>query len=114
VRKEFLTIEADPLSPERGQYGFLQTLMRKVAYDTLPKRERKQRHLRAAHQIESSGHHDTDENIEVIAAHYVEAYRAAPGDADAVEIRTHARRALERAGQRAASLAASEDAQRAR
>jgi class 3 adenylate cyclase/tetratricopeptide (TPR) repeat protein len=112
VRKEFLSVQADPLSPERGQYGFLQALMRKVAYDTLPKRERKQRHLRAAHQLESSGAHDADEITEVVAAHYVEAYRAAPDDADAVEIRTHARRALERAGQRAASLAASEDAQR--
>jgi class 3 adenylate cyclase len=110
VRKEFLSIQADPLSPERGQYGFLQALMRKVAYDTLPKRERKERHLRAAHQLQSSWPHDADEIVEVVASHYVEAYRAAPDDPDAAEIRTHARRALERAGQRAASLAASEDA----
>jgi class 3 adenylate cyclase/tetratricopeptide (TPR) repeat protein len=112
VRKEFLSVQSDPLSPERGQFGFLQALMRKVAYDTLPKRERKQRHLRAAHQLESSGAHDADEITEVVASHYVEAFRAAPDDADATEIRTHARRALERAGQRAASLAASEDALR--
>ena len=112
VRKEFLSVQSDPVSPERGQYGFLQGLTRKVAYDTLPKRERKQRHLRAAHQLERSWPHDADEIVEVVAAHYVEAYRAAPEDSDAAEIRTHARRALERAGQRAASLAASEDALR--
>ena len=112
VRKEFLSIESDPLSPERGQYGFLQALMRKVAYDTLPRRERKERHLRAAHQLKTSWPHDADEIIEVVAAHYVEAYRAAPDDPDAAEIRTDARRALERAGLRAASLAANADAQR--
>ena len=40
VRKEVLSLQADPLSPERGQYGFLQDLMRRVAYDMLSKHER--------------------------------------------------------------------------
>ena len=35
VRKEVLSIQADPRSPEHGQYGFLQDLMRRVAYETL-------------------------------------------------------------------------------
>ena len=35
VRKEVLAIETDPRSPERGQYGFLQALVQRVAYDTL-------------------------------------------------------------------------------
>src|SRR6185503_18667264 len=47
VRKEVLSVQADPRSPERGQYGFLQDLVRRVAYETMPKRERKLRHLAA-------------------------------------------------------------------
>ena len=35
VRKEVLSVQADPRSPERGQYGFLQDLLRRVAYETL-------------------------------------------------------------------------------
>ena len=33
-------MQADPRSPEHGQYGFLQDLVRHVAYETLSKRER--------------------------------------------------------------------------
>jgi predicted ATPase len=45
VRKEVLAVQADPRSPEHGQYGFLQDLVRHVAYETLSKRERKARHV---------------------------------------------------------------------
>ena len=38
VRKEVLGVQADPRSPEHGQYGFLQDLVRHVAYETLSKR----------------------------------------------------------------------------
>src|SRR5205823_14924420 len=37
VRKEVLGVQADPRSPEHGQYGFLQDLVRHVAYGTLSK-----------------------------------------------------------------------------
>ena len=47
-RKEVLGVQADPRSPEHGQYGFLQDLVRHVAYETLSKRERRARHLAAA------------------------------------------------------------------
>jgi predicted ATPase len=36
VRKEVLSLQTDPRSPEHGQYGFLQDLVRHVAYETLP------------------------------------------------------------------------------
>ena len=53
VRKEVLSVQADPRSPERGQYSFLQDLLKRVAYETLAKTERKARHLAAAaHLIE--------------------------------------------------------------
>ena len=35
MRKEVFSLQADPRSPERGQYGFLQDLLRRVAYETL-------------------------------------------------------------------------------
>ncbi|MBA2508506.1 MAG: AAA family ATPase, partial [Nocardioidaceae bacterium] len=34
VRREVLGVRADPLSPQRGQYAFVQTMFRQVAYDT--------------------------------------------------------------------------------
>ena len=113
VRKEVLTIQADPRSPERGQYAFLQDIVRHVAYETLSKRERKAKHLAAARFLESTPSADEGEIVEVIATHYVDAWNAAPEDEDADEIRTRARDMLVRAGERAASLAATSEAQHA-
>ena len=113
VRKEVLAIQADPRSPERGQYAFLQDIVRHVAYETLSKRERKAKHLGAAQFLESLPSADEGEIVEVIATHYVDAWSAAPDDDDADEIRTRALEMLVRAGERAASLAASAAAQHA-
>ncbi len=110
VRKEVFLLQADPRSPERGQYGFLQDLVKFVAYETLSKKERKAKHLVAAHNAETSP--DAEELAEVVAAHYVEAYRAAPDAPDAPEIKASALVSLERAGVRAASLSATFEAQR--
>ena len=110
VRKEVLSLQTDPRSPEHGQYGFLQDLVRHVAYETLSRRERRARHLAAAtHLDESLGE---DEVAEVIAAHYVAAFEAAPDADDAAQIRGKAQEALERAGERAVALAASSEALR--
>ena len=54
VRKEVLSLQADPRSPERGQYGFLQDLVKRVAYETLSKKERKAKHLAAARFIDET------------------------------------------------------------
>ena len=111
VRKEVLALQADPRSPEHGQYSFLQDLIRHVAYETLSKRERRARHLAAAAHLESA-FPDEDEIVEVLASHYLEAYTSAPDAEDAGEIKTRAREKLARAGDRAASLAAAREAQR--
>ncbi len=110
VRKEILTVQADPRSPERGQYGFLQDLVKKIAYDTLSKKERKAKHLGAAAFIERAFAADEDEIVEVLAAHYLSAFDAAPDSEDAEEIKSKACDLLARAGERAASLAAAEEA----
>jgi predicted ATPase len=110
VRKEVLSIQADPRSPEHGQYGFLQDLVRRVAYETLSRRERKARHLAAAAHLEQAFGSE-QEVVEVLAAHYLAAYEAAPADEDATAVKERARDLLARAGERAGSLAASGEAQ---
>ena len=107
ARKEVLSLSADPLSPERGQYGFLQDLVRRVAYETMSKHDRRQKHLAAAAMDAGE-----DELAEVVAGHYLAAARADPDAADAGEIARLAVAALRQAGQRAASLAATLEAQR--
>jgi len=111
VRKEVLSVQADPRSPERGQYTFLQDLLKRVAYETLAKSERKVRHLAAAEHLVRAYGAGEQEIVEVIAAHYVDAYAAAPDADDAPEIKATAREMLTRAGERAASLAANDEAQ---
>ncbi len=112
VRKEVLSLQTDPLSPERGQYGFLQDLVRRVAYETLARKERRARHLRVADYLERAWGDEEEEIVEVVASHLLEAYRAAPDADDAEDIRRRARDMLIRAGNRAASLAANEEARR--
>ena len=101
VRKEFLDVEADPRSPERGQYSFVQSIIREVAYGMLSRSDRRSHHLAAAHHFEAIG---DDELAGVVATHYVEALRAtAPGpDADALAAR--AKDGLGRAAERARAL----------
>jgi hypothetical protein len=69
VRKEMLSIQADPRSPEHGQYTFLQDLVRRVAYDTISKRERKPKHLAAADFLLSLSSAEENETVEVVASH---------------------------------------------
>jgi tetratricopeptide (TPR) repeat protein len=106
VRKELLSLQMDPRSPERGQYGFLQSLVQKVAHDTLSKRDRRPRHLAAADFIERTWVGDEDEIVEVVASHLLDAYDLAPDADDAGQVRDRARNTMARAGRRAQSLAA--------
>jgi class 3 adenylate cyclase/tetratricopeptide (TPR) repeat protein len=110
VRKEVFSLQSDPRSPEHGQYGFLQDLVRHVAYETLSKRERRVRHLAAADYLSLAL---TEEEVtEVIASHLVEAYQLDPDAGDACTIKERARHALVSAGERAKSLAAAAEAKR--
>src|SRR5919198_2112056 len=111
VRKDLLTLQADPRSPERGNYSFLQALVQRIAHDTLSRKEQKARHLAAARYFEEGWGSEDAEIVEVTAAHYLHAYRADPEAPDAAEIRAAAREALVRAARRAASVAATAQAQ---
>src|SRR5256886_17701287 len=90
ARKEVLSVQADPRSPERGQYGFLQDLLKQIAYETLARADRKARHLAAAEYLEQATGQAEQEAVEVVAAHYLDAYEAAPDAADAPAIRREA------------------------
>ncbi|HET8587477.1 MAG TPA: AAA family ATPase, partial [Candidatus Limnocylindria bacterium] len=101
VRRELLTLEADPRSPERGQYGFVQALIREVAYGGLGRRDRRRLHLAAARHFETLD----DEGIAgVLAEHYVAAYQAQPDGPEGDAVAAQARVALRAAAERAVSL----------
>ena len=107
VRREFLTVDLDPRSPVRGQYGFVQSVVREVAYGTLSKRNRRARHLASARYFEGSG----DEELPaLVAAHYLEAYRTTGEGPEREEVGALARRWLERAAERSLSLGSTEQA----
>jgi Predicted ATPase len=110
VRREVLGLQSDPRSPEQGQYTFLQDLLRYVAYETLPKRERRDKHLAAAEHLSATL--GEDEVSEVIASHLVDAFRLDPEAEDSAALRRQAHEALLRAGSRANSLGASGEAKR--
>ena len=58
VTRDLLALDTDPRSPERGQYGFVQALIREVAYGTLSRKDRRTRHLAAARYFESLDEHE--------------------------------------------------------
>jgi class 3 adenylate cyclase/tetratricopeptide (TPR) repeat protein len=107
VRRELLTVEADPRSPERGQYSFVQALIREVAYNTLAKKERKTRHVAAARYYESL---DSEEIAGALAGHYLAAHANATEGPEADALAAQARIALRAAGERAAALGSHDQA----
>ncbi len=107
VRRELFVLDVDPRSPERGQYVFVQALIREVAYNTLAKRDRKLRHLAAARYFEQLG---TDELAGGLAGHYLAAQRLAADPAEADALAAQARVALRAAAERAVALGSHEQA----
>ncbi len=106
VRKQVLTVRDDPLSMSRGDFMFVQSMLRSVAYETLSRRDRRSRHLRLAEHLDARG----EDTAELAAAHYHEAFLADPQAADADQTRHRGMRAFERAGRRARSVGASDAA----
>ena len=113
LRKEVLSVQADPLSPERGQYAFLQDIVKHVAYETISRKERKAKHLATAEYL-----------LCCRAATRTRSSRSSPSTYRRARVRAgragrrgdlrQGARMLVRAGERAASLAATAEAQRAR
>src|SRR5439155_6884599 len=101
LRKEVLVLDADPRSPERGQYGFVQSVIREVTHETISKRDRRAKHLSAARYFESLG---GEELAGVLAKHYLQAYEATSAGPEAEALAAQARGALRAAAGRAAAL----------
>jgi class 3 adenylate cyclase/tetratricopeptide (TPR) repeat protein len=102
-RRELVELETDPRSPERGQYKFVQALIREVAYGTLALRDRRARHLAIARHYESLGE---EELAGALASHYLAAHEASAEGAEADAVAAQARIALRAAVDRAVALGA--------
>jgi class 3 adenylate cyclase/tetratricopeptide (TPR) repeat protein len=103
ARRELLVLRADPRAPDRGQYAFVQSLIREVAYHTLARPDRKARHLAAARYFEGL---PTDELAGALAGHYLAAHENAAAGEEADALAAQARVALKGAAERAAVLGA--------
>ena len=103
ARRELLVLRADPRAPDRGQYAFVQSLIREVAYNTLARPDRKARHLAAARYFEGL---PTDELAGALAGHYLAAHENAVAGDEADALAAQARIALKGAAERAAALGA--------
>ncbi|HEY7703892.1 MAG TPA: AAA family ATPase, partial [Acidimicrobiia bacterium] len=99
VAADLIVLEDDPRAPERGQYRFVQGLIREVAYGRLTRAERRSRHLSAARLYEQL---DDPELAPVVASHYMSAHRSGQESDDELAVR--ARTALVVAARRAAEL----------
>jgi predicted ATPase/class 3 adenylate cyclase len=101
VRRQLLTVDADPRSPERGQHKFVQAVVREVAYASLARPDRRARHLAAARHLEALGEEET---AGVLASHYLSAHEASRPGPEADALAAQARLALVAAADRAAAL----------
>ncbi len=103
VEREILVLEDDPTSPERGQYRFIQGVLREVAYGRLSRRERQALHLAAARCFEAIG---SEELTGVVATHYLDALRSAPDEGDRTDLTALAIDSLEAAANRSTRIGA--------
>jgi class 3 adenylate cyclase/tetratricopeptide (TPR) repeat protein len=74
VRHEILQLNRDPRSPERGQYRWVQGVLREVAYGRISLEDRSRLHLRVARYFRGL---DDPELAPVAASHYVSSLRHA-------------------------------------
>ncbi|MGA8845075.1 MAG: adenylate/guanylate cyclase domain-containing protein, partial [Nocardioides sp.] len=109
-RREIFTVDTDPRSSERGQYRFVQALLRGVAHDTLSRRDRHARHLAAAAHLATLP--DGDALAALIATHLLDALAALPDDPGANALQARAAALLEQAAQHAAETGAPSEAVR--
>jgi class 3 adenylate cyclase len=112
VRKEIVELQTDPRSPERGQYRFVQAVVRQVAYETLSRRDRKTRHLAVARHLSTESELGEDVAA-VIAQHYLDALASsATDDTDGALLADTAQNLLERAARRSLALGSPAEAYR--
>jgi class 3 adenylate cyclase/tetratricopeptide (TPR) repeat protein len=111
-RKEIIAVQHDRFAAERGQFRFVQAVVRQVAYGTQSKRDRRRRHLLAAEHLKNQVDENDDLSV-VIAQHLLDAVDAeSTGDIDTPALAAEACVLLERAANRAKSLGSPAEALR--
>jgi class 3 adenylate cyclase/tetratricopeptide (TPR) repeat protein len=104
ARKELIEPVRDPRSPERGQYRFLQTMIRDVALGRMSRDTKRARHLQVAEYFEQLL---DPELAVVVASHYLDALNVTP-PGQAAGVRSKAMASMSAAAARAADLRAHE------
>jgi class 3 adenylate cyclase len=107
VERALLEVERDPRSPERGQYKFVQSLIREVAYSRISRAERRTKHLSVAAYFEDLAE---NELAGAVASHYLGAVEASVSGPEAEELAERAVQSLQTAALRAAELQSHEQA----
>ncbi len=111
-RKEIVALQQDRFAADRGQYRFVQSVVRQIAYSTQSRRDRKARHLAAADHLQSLLDSDGD-LAAIIGRHLLDAVDASSsGEPDVEELAARACSLLERAAARVGSLGSHADAVR--
>jgi class 3 adenylate cyclase/tetratricopeptide (TPR) repeat protein len=100
-RRELIEPVRDIRSADRGQYRFLQGLIRDVALGRLSRENRRARHLAVAQYLESL---DDPELAGIVAGHYLQALEASPAGESREVIRDRALLSMVQAAARAADL----------
>ena len=107
-RKEFVRRERRSAVAGETQYAFRHVLVRDVAYGQIPRGRRAEKHRLAAEWIESLASDRSEDRVEMLAHHYLEAISLAKAaGVDASALRAPAATALVEATHRAESLNAS-------
>ncbi len=115
--KELVVPRAPSALAGAAEFGFRHVLIRDVAYDSLPKRDRAAKHLDVARWAEGAFADRQDEMVELLAAHYLAALRyeeefAAPDSERMRDLRHRTYTYSRRAGVRADALSNKENAAR--
>ncbi len=100
LRRELLAVNDELSSPGHGELGFVQDLVREVAYHTLARTERRALHLAAARYLEALD----DDVAEQLAGHLVEAHQLTAQSREADRLGRRAVAALRSAARGAMAL----------
>ncbi|HVQ23416.1 MAG TPA: AAA family ATPase, partial [Candidatus Saccharimonadia bacterium] len=115
--KELVVPRSPSAMAGAAEFGFRHVLIRDVAYESLPKRDRAAKHLDVARWAESTMADRQDEMVELLAAHYLAALRYeeefASADSERLrDLRTKTYAYARRAASRADAVANKESAAR--
>ena len=113
VARDLLTTVTDRLSADEGQYVFVQSVVRTVAYQTQSKRDRLQRHIDVVGYFESLP--DSDSELDVVIAQHLRDALSLAGTDDPHAVGLSARLAqwLERSAARSIAVGTPADGVRA-